>query len=312
MHPRSLLQALSLIALVTAAAACGKQKEGPASASGSASAALPAEPVAPATAGAHGDHAGRHGGYVLMDERGHAELVFGAGGDVSVWFSDPQHTPIAASKESKVELTLTAPGKAAEVVALAKDPADAAWSGKAAPITDSQTRIHFAYEAPDKAAPYAIDVTLGELQKMQGAAEADHDHDHDHGDQDHGDQHHGDHDDGHGATSAAPTSLAAAAAQLAAAHEQLAAIVKDGDLSKAHEAADRMRTLAAALPELAAKAGVPADDVKELTVAAKKIGLFFGDIDEAGDAGKRDVAQAVFARYAQPMKAIRERVAHHK
>ncbi len=106
-----------------------------------------------------------------------------------------------------------------------------------------------------------------------------------------------------------PTSLAEAAAMIDAAHAELAAIVKDGDLSKAHVVADRLKAAGAALPDLAGKAGLPAGDVKALTLAGKKLGLLFGDMDEAGDAGKRDEAAKVFARYDEPVKTIKAKAA---
>lgn len=106
-----------------------------------------------------------------------------------------------------------------------------------------------------------------------------------------------------------PTTLKEAVAMMDAAHHELAAIVKDGDLSKAHMVADRLKTLGAGLPALATKAGLGADDVKELTIAGKKIGLLFSEMDEAGDGGKRDDAQKVFVRYDALIATIRTKAA---
>lgn len=110
---------------------------------------------------------------------------------------------------------------------------------------------------------------------------------------------------------AAPTAkdLKEAAGLLAVASQELAAIVKDGDLSKAHVVADRLAKLGSQLPDLATKAGLGADDVKALTIAGKKLGLLFADMDEAGDGGKRDEAQQVFARYQEPLDAIKAKAA---
>ena len=102
-----------------------------------------------------------------------------------------------------------------------------------------------------------------------------------------------------------PTTLAEATTMLDAAYQELGAIVKDGDLSKAHMAADKLKHCSAALPDLATKAGLKPDDVKALTLASKKLGLLFTAMDEAGDGGKRDEAQKAFARYEEPMKTIK-------
>ncbi len=107
----------------------------------------------------------------------------------------------------------------------------------------------------------------------------------------------------------APTRLGEAGTMIEAAAQELAAIVRDGDLAKAHVVADRLAKLGAALPALATKAGLGADDVKAVTIAGKKLGLLFGDMDEAGDGGKRDEAQAVFARYGEPLATIKAKTA---
>ena len=139
--------------------------------------------------------------------------------------------------------------------------------------------------------------------------------DHDHGSgsdtpkgDDHGSADHG----GSGAAPAAPASLKDAVTQLDAAFQELAAIVKDGDLSKAHVAADRLAVLGDALPALATKAKLAEADVKAVTVAGKKLRLFFKDIDEAGDSGKRDAAQKAFTRYQEPIATIKAKAAAAK
>ena len=117
---------------------------------------------------------------------------------------------------------------------------------------------------------------------------------------------------GHGAEAAvaAPATLKDAAAKLEAAHGELGAIVKDGDLSKAHAVADRIAKLAAALPELATRAGLPAADVKDVNLASKDLQSLFPVMDEAGDAGKRADAQAVFAKYAAPLATVKKHAGH--
>jgi len=108
----------------------------------------------------------------------------------------------------------------------------------------------------------------------------------------------------------APTTLQDAAAKLETAHRDLAAIVKDGDLSKAHEAAERIKRLAEPLAELATKAGLPAADVKEVNLASKELQSLFKDMDEAGDAGRRDDAKAVFAKYEKPLATVKKHAGH--
>lgn len=109
-----------------------------------------------------------------------------------------------------------------------------------------------------------------------------------------------------------PTSFKEAVTAIDTANQQLAAIVKDGDLSKAHEAAGRLAKIGPALSELATKAGLGVEDVKALTIAGKKLGLLFEAMDAAGDAGKRDVAQKVLARYAEPLAVIKAKAANAK
>lgn len=115
------------------------------------------------------------------------------------------------------------------------------------------------------------------------------------------------HGDAHGSApaEAAPTSLADAATRLEAAHKELGAIVKDGDLAKAHPIADRIRKLAAPLPELATKAGLPAADVKEVNLASKELQGLFDEMDKAGDSGNRAASQAALAKYEKPIATVR-------
>ena len=121
-------------------------------------------------------------------------------------------------------------------------------------------------------------------------------------------EHRGDHG-GPEAPLAEPASLKEAVTALDATYQELAGIVKDGDLSKAHHTADRLGKLGAGLPELATKAGLGAAEARAITIAGKKLGLLFRDMDEAGDSGNRAQAQKVFARYEEPMTTIKAKAA---
>ena len=114
------------------------------------------------------------------------------------------------------------------------------------------------------------------------------------------------------AADAAPTTYKDAVAQIEAAHHELAAIVKDGDLSKAHMAAEKISKAAALLPDLATKGGMAAADVKEVNLASKDLQALFDEVDAAGDAGKRDAAQAAFAKYEKPLATVKAKVAAAK
>lgn len=307
----SLVSVLGLALVGAGASACKKSES---KQTESTSPAPPNPKPAPTPVEGHGDHDAQHGGAVLMDERGHMELVFKADGAVEIWLSDNMRKPLPASSASSVELSVTRPGQAEEKVALARDSADSAWTGKTAPITDPATRIHFAYNAAGKQAPYQIDISLADLRKMQEAVEPAHQHGDDHGDRAR-DTHQGDghSEHQHGAVHGdeghipAPATLKEAVAQMDAAYNELAAIVRDGDLSKAHATAERLGDVGDALPKLAADAKLPADTVKALTVAGKKLRLFFKDMDKAGDAGDRKAAQRAFVRYQEPVAAIKEK-----
>lgn len=124
--------------------------------------------------------------------------------------------------------------------------------------------------------------------------------------------------EGHGASTApgtaapveAPTTFKDAATKLEAAHRDLSAIVKDGDLSKAHEAAERIKKLAEPLAELATRAGLPAADVKEVNLASKELQSLFSAMDAAGDAGKREDAKAVLVKYEKPLETVKKHAGH--
>jgi hypothetical protein len=90
-----------------------------------------------------------------------------------------------------------------------------------------------------------------------------------------------------------------------AAYQDLAKIVKDGDLGKAHASADRIAKLAAQLPDLATKAGLASADVESLRAAAKDLDALFSPMDQAGDAGNRDLSAKVFAKYETPVTTIK-------
>jgi hypothetical protein len=98
-----------------------------------------------------------------------------------------------------------------------------------------------------------------------------------------------------------------AVSKLDATYQELAGIVKDGDLSKAHEAADKLSKFSALLPELAQKSGLAAADIDEIKKAATTIEGLFTPMDQSGDAGNRDLAQKVFAKYEAPMTMIKEK-----
>ena len=111
---------------------------------------------------------------------------------------------------------------------------------------------------------------------------------------------------------AAPATYKDAVAQVEAAHHELAAIVKDGDLSKAHMAAEKISKAAALLPDLATKGGMAPADVKDVNLASKDLQALFDEVDAAGDAGKRDAAQAAFAKYEKPLATVTAKVAAAK
>ena len=102
-----------------------------------------------------------------------------------------------------------------------------------------------------------------------------------------------------------PANLKQAYGKIEGAHHELAAIVKDGDLSKAHRVADRIGKFAATLPGLATKAGLAPADAEALGVAAKDLQALFEPMDEAGDSGKRDEAAKVLARYDAPLAVVK-------
>jgi len=229
----------------------------------------------------HGDHNARHDGVVMMAADMHFEAVLGADGKHAVYWSDGARDPLPASTLEKVALVITRPGESAENVALARDPKDEFWSGQGKPLADPpKADIAVRFNKPG--------VPSSDQKIVFSTA-----HDHDHGDH------------GAGPPVVIPPTLAEAGQQIEATQLELAAVVKDGDLAKAHMLADRLGKLGIALPQLATKAGLSPEDTKALTVAGKKLEVFFADMDAAGDAGKREEAQRVFARYAEPLATIK-------
>ena len=211
----------------------------------------------------------QHGGQLVSVDDVRAEVLFSDTG-VSVWFYDAAMKPLAPPKDGKITLTVGKDVKKVDLKVDAKMP-EMAMATVAVP--------------KDAASDLLVEGTVGgKARSIKLARPAP-------------------------GAAGSPTTLKDAVAMMDAADRELAAIVKDGDLSKAHVVADRLKALGAALPALATKAGLGADDVKEITVAGKKVGLLFNDMDEAGDGGKRDEAQKVFARYDPLLATIKAKAA---
>ena len=95
----------------------------------------------------HGDHSPHHGGMVLMQGELHYEVVLDANGRHSVWFSDAVREDLPASVASKVEMTVTRPNSAAEVLALAIDDSGESWIASGKPVSGKDVMVKLAFTA---------------------------------------------------------------------------------------------------------------------------------------------------------------------
>ena len=76
-------------------------------------------------------------------------------------------------------------------------------------------------------------------------------------------------------------------------------MIVDGHLGDVHAAAASIQKIAEKLPELARK-DLPAELLREINIASKKLAGLFGEIDEAADAGRKEDTIQVHDR----MKAL--------
>jgi hypothetical protein len=105
----------------------------------------------------HGNHDPKYGGVVLMNGDLHFEVVLQRDGRHQVYFSDALREELPASIASRVDVTVTRPGAAPEMVTLHIDESGESWTGRGRPVDDpAQTTARIAYTV--QATPYWIDV----------------------------------------------------------------------------------------------------------------------------------------------------------
>ncbi|TXS92055.1 hypothetical protein FV139_15125 [Parahaliea maris] len=96
----------------------------------------------------HGASDARHGGYVMMHNDLHFELVLTPGGELQLYYSDARRAELPAIVVSDVAIEVDRNGEAAEFVALQISPGGDFWLGQAQPVTrpDTIIRIGFVFQ----------------------------------------------------------------------------------------------------------------------------------------------------------------------
>jgi len=117
---------------------------------------------------------------------------------------------------------------------------------------------------------------------------------HGHGGHDHGAESHGG-----GGDVVVPGTYGEAVTKIEERSQRIEALIREDKLSEVHAVAADIKKIAEELPRLA-KAGLPAEALREVNVKATELAGMFGEIDAAADAGKKEETVAVHDR----MKAL--------
>lgn len=104
----------------------------------------------------HGDHSPHHGGMVMMNGDLHYEVLLDRGGQHRVWFSDAVREELPASMASKVVMTVTRPGTAAETIALRIDDSGESWVAKGRAVAGTDVMVRLTYLLRNE--PFEIDM----------------------------------------------------------------------------------------------------------------------------------------------------------
>lgn len=147
------LTLLPLLALLTGACSSAPEETDPHAGMDH---AAPADAVHEGVTGPHGDHTPQHGGMVLMNDDLHFEVVFSPEGRHEVWFTDAMRNELPASLASNVQLTVTRPGEADEVLTLEIDENGEAWIARGRPVSGDGVTVKITYAVMGE--PYEIEV----------------------------------------------------------------------------------------------------------------------------------------------------------
>jgi len=82
--------------------------------------------------------------------------------------------------------------------------------------------------------------------------------------------------------------------------DEIAGLIASNKLGDVHHEAEEIKKIAEHLPELAQKAGMAGDMMKEINLKSKELAAMFEDIDNAADSGKGEETE----RFHERMKGL--------
>jgi len=99
---------------------------------------------------------------------------------------------------------------------------------------------------------------------------------------------------------AMPTTYKDAIAEIRHHSDEIAGLITSNKLADVHHEAEEIKKIAEHLPELAQKAGMGGEMMKEINLKSKDLAAMFEDIDLAADSGKADETKKLHEK----MKAL--------
>lgn len=118
----------------------------------------------------HGDHDAQHGGFVMMYQDLHVELVMPPAGGVKLYYTDAARGELPAAVVSEVAVEIARTGAKTESVTMSVSAGGDAWEGKSAPLPDAKAMVHIAFLY--NAAPVLFNVPAVNVMPRKPAAKA--------------------------------------------------------------------------------------------------------------------------------------------